>query len=111
MQTRREIDKRYFKKKPWAKYICYISSRCYKKTNKYYKKGIKSHLTVGDLEILWFRDKAYLLKQPSIDRIDNKKHYTFANCQFIELSENRRKDSLAGRPKKIEKLRSGKDET
>ena len=37
---------------------------------------------------LWFRDKAWLLKRPSIDR-KNGGHYIFQNCRFIELSQNK----------------------
>ena len=54
----------------------------------YGKKGIKCLLSLDDLKFLWKRDKAYLMKRPSIDRIDNDGNYTLENCRFIELSEN-----------------------
>ena len=44
-----------------------------------------------DVEKLWFRDKAYNLKQPSMDRRDSDKHYTFNNCRFIEIAKNTRR--------------------
>ena len=58
------------------------------KNRAYLKNKVKNFLTLNDLEYLWFRDKAYLMKQPSIDRIDSSKNYTLKNCRYIELKEN-----------------------
>lgn len=60
------------------------------KTHKNYKhyNNVKNYLTIVDLKFLWARDKAHLLKQPSIDRIDSKGHYTIENCRYIELKQN-----------------------
>jgi hypothetical protein len=78
-----------------AKTLHNINHRCTNPTDKRFKyyggKGIQNHLTLADLQFLWVRDKADQLAQPSIDRIDNSTHYTLANCQFIEMAENRRK--------------------
>ena len=41
-----------------------------------------------DGKFLWNRDKAYLMKKPSIDRINNDGNYTRENCQFIEHGDN-----------------------
>ena len=73
---------------PWIKTLTGIKLRC--KRRKYLKDGIKNYLTLEELKYLWFRDKGYLLKRPSIDRIDNNKDYTFDNCQYIELRANLR---------------------
>ncbi len=40
------------------------------------------------IKSLWFRDKAYLLKEPSIDRLNSSKDYTYGNCRFIEKMVN-----------------------
>ena len=72
-----------------------IKQRCTnsKRDNyKYYgKRGIKCLITEDQIKFLWYRDKAYFMKIPSIDRKDNNGNYTLDNCQFIEQSENTKK--------------------
>lgn len=78
---------------PWKLSLYFIRSRISKSHNshkKYYDKGIKNFLTVNDLKTLWFRDKAYLMKRPSIDRLDSNKHYSIDNCRYLEFHENSR---------------------
>lgn len=74
----------------WERTWRSIESRCKwnKKNKDYYQKGIKNFLTIDDLKFLWFRDKAYEMKRPSIDRIDDTKDYTLDNCRYLELSKN-----------------------
>lgn len=89
-------NQKYHKVKPWMKHLIYARQRCYNINNTHYRyygaKGIKCLLTKEDIEFLWFRDKAYLLKQPSIDRKNLKNNYELKNCQFIEKLENSTKD-------------------
>ena len=54
-------------------------------------RHIRNLITVGQLETLWERDKAWRLKKPSIDRIDSAGDYTFENCRYIEHAENSRR--------------------
>jgi hypothetical protein len=88
-------------KEKYKKYIIntiyyHIKSRCENPRDKAYRwygnKGIKCQITKNELQRLWNRDKAWLLKQASIDRKNVKKNYTFENCQFIEMDINRIKD-------------------
>ena len=75
-------------REPWRKYYKYIRIRCTSKWNRYCNIGIKNYLTVEDVKIMWFRDKAYDMKRPSVDRRDNDKHYIPDNCRFVELRFN-----------------------
>ena len=79
-------------KNPWITHLYDATKRCNNPKNisaKYYfDKGIKCELNKKEIKELWFRDKAYLMKKPSIDRIKSNLNYTFDNCQFIELSKN-----------------------
>lgn len=78
-------------KYPWERVLINIKSRCTNPNNKSYKTYHvrKCLITIEEIKKLWFRDKAYNMKRPSIDRIDNDGHYEFKNCRFIEMEENR----------------------
>jgi hypothetical protein len=80
-------EKRYKDRYPWVKTYRTIGSRC--STHQFYvKQGIRARITVTELKRLWFRDKAYLMKHPTIDRKNRDRDYTFTNCQYIELKDN-----------------------
>lgn len=93
-----QLKKDYYKRNPWLQIYTWINTRCNNKFDKNYKKyglkGIKNYLSKNDIKFLWFRDKAYLMKKPSIDRKDNDGHYELFNCRFIELSLNSKKDKF-----------------
>ena len=76
-------------KMPWIRIWYWINSRCNDPNRKDYKyyggKGIINCLTIEDVKYLWFRDKAYLMIKPSIDRENNDGNYDLGNCQFLEL--------------------------
>lgn len=81
-----------------------IKSRCENPNQpRYYwygGKGIKCFITPEQINFIWHRDQASLLKRPSIDRIDSNDHYTFENCRFIELAENVRRAHKGKKHKK-----------
>lgn len=77
---------------PWTTLWYDINKRCNNPNAHNYKyygnKGVKNLLNKEDIKFLWFRDKAYKMKKPSIDRIDSNKGYYIKNCRFIEMKEN-----------------------
>ncbi|MHA1753200.1 MAG: hypothetical protein ACTSYZ_12625 [Candidatus Helarchaeota archaeon] len=87
---------------PWRAFLQAARSRCECKSNVSYIDygflGIQCLLTEQEIKKLWFRDKAYEMKQPSLDRKDALFHYTYNNCQFIEFTEN------VKRAKKFQKI-------
>lgn len=109
LKNKEKIDnknKKYHRKYPWKRIYNAIKQRCNNPKTINYRwygeKGIENHFkNADDVKYLWFRDKAYLMKKPSIDREDNDGHYCIGNCKFIELSENvikRNRENPPGRP-------------
>jgi len=88
--------KRWRKEHPWISIRADAKNRCTNKNycgyHRYGGRGIKCLITTKEVKRLWFRDKAWLLEKPSIDRKDNNENYTFENCRFIEMPINAGKD-------------------
>jgi len=82
---------------PWESSYYHLVTRCTNVKDKaYYRyggRGIQCLITKDEVKELWFRDKAYLMKKPSIDRKDNDGHYIYENCRFIEQSQNSKNNS------------------
>jgi len=95
--TTKELERtdNYKKQKPWCKTLVSLRGRCNNYNRKDYRfyggRGIKALITLVELEKLWIRDNASLMKRPSIERIDNDGNYTFENCCYIEHNENCKK--------------------
>ena len=82
----------YKKLHPWLCSFVSCGSRCNNRKDaayKYYgKRGIKRLITLKEVEKLWYRDKAYKMKRPCLDRKNPDGNYTVRNCRFIESAEN-----------------------
>lgn len=95
MDKNTEYRNRYKIKYPWMTFLTSARYRCKCKKSNNYKRyggvGIRCLLSKEQIELLWIRDGANHLKEPSLDRKENDKDYTYENCQFIEFAENSRK--------------------
>ncbi len=69
---------------------CY--SRCNYPKNDMYKMygalGIKCLVSWRDVMRVWFRDVAWMMKKPCLDRIDPDGHYTIDNIRFLPEKDN-----------------------
>src|SRR3990167_10397037 len=62
-------EKNWIIRKPWYQSYHSAASRVKYPSHHYYKKHLEFTMTVNDFRYLWFRDKAYKMEKPSIDRI------------------------------------------
>lgn len=89
-------NKKFRKDNPWMESWYKIRQRCNNPNNKDYhrygKRGIESRITKEEIKFLWFRDKAFDMDFPTIDRKDNDGDYELSNCQWLENVENSAKD-------------------
>ena len=97
---------RWIKKNPWVGNYNHAKQRCCNPGSlgfdRYGGRGIKFLMTLKDFGHLWFRDKAFDMKCPSIDRIDNDGHYELSNCQYTERDENSLKSNLGSTKRGVE---------
>lgn len=98
-EMRTAYQYKYLESHPWMRHYC--SSKGSKSRGR-----VSIHTMVAsDFKELWFRDKAFLLRQPSIDRIDPRRGYEKDNCRFIERGENTRRAQLGTqKPQHLRKL-------
>ena len=89
---------------PWLSHYDCARTRCLnpnvKCFHRYGARGIKFLLTQEHVRKLWFRYKAFNLKKPTLDRVNNDGHYQLSNCRFIEKSINSTKGNYEARWKR-----------
>lgn len=70
----------------------WVYSRCHYPTSQswhtYGGRGIECRITWIEIARIWFRDVAWMMKDPHLDRIDPAGHYEWVNCRFIESVDN-----------------------
>lgn len=96
----------YRKKYPW-------SAKWSGAKQRHRKFNYGFSITVSDVKEVWFRDEAWKLKVPSLDRINSKSGYHKDNILFIETLENVRLGAIEKRgiprtSEVIEKIRNTK---
>ncbi len=72
-------------------------------------RGIKHEMTIPELKSIWFRDKAYQMDRPTIDRIDPRSHYTKDNVQFLEFKDNVSKSNKSREREPNGRFKPGRD--
>lgn len=90
-----EYAKSFDEANPWYRNYRAARKRCYPSA-KYGRRGIKFLMTISDFEFLWKRDKAHLMKRPTINRIISHSHYTLKNCEFMEFDLNVKQEKHVG---------------
>jgi hypothetical protein len=82
----------WLRTRPWYTSFANARARCNNTNNPAYKdyggRGIKFLMTLEDFKYLWFRDKAYEMEVPTVDRLDSDSNYELSNCEYVELQEN-----------------------
>lgn len=73
-----------------------------------YYQGIDVLLTPYELAVVWFRDKAWMMQRPHLDRINPDGDYEFGNVRFIEDFENYARRRTNGTPPRLKKRRSNR---
>jgi len=78
-KQRLDKQKDTHKKYPWKRALAGLKQRCNNKNKDCYHRygewGIKCLITKEELKEIWFRDKAWLLKIPTLDRENNNGNY------------------------------------
>ena len=95
LATQRRLAKKYHILYPLRHTFHNIKYRCNTPSCKNYKsyggRGIKCLLSLEDLNFLWKRDRADLMKRPHLHRINSDGNYELSNCVFLTINEHAKK--------------------
>lgn len=102
-------QRKFQTQKPWYSHLMSARQRCRNPNasgfSHYGGRGIRCHLAPNEIQAIWERDKAHLLRSPSLDRIDSDKDYTKDNCRFIEQRDNCAKVAVDARKRRAAELK------
>ena len=80
---------------PWGRAFKNIGYRCNNskdsRFHRYGGRGIRREITTDDLRKSFEQCRAWSMKKPSVDKIDNDKSYTPTNTRWLEFSDNVRR--------------------
>jgi hypothetical protein len=83
---------KYYKDFPWMQTLRAIKQRCNNPKASDYKyyggKGVECLITADELKELWFRDRAFEMTDPTIDRKNSNDNYYVENCRYYERVDN-----------------------
>ena len=84
----KERNSKYKRKKPWMKHLTLAIMRCYyirhKDFDDYGRKGVTCYLTPSQIEKLWYKYEANLMKEPTLRRMHRGGHFLVDNCCFLD---------------------------
>jgi hypothetical protein len=85
----------WYKAHPWVVAFNAAKNRCQNpKIHNYHRyggRGIQLRISKQEVREIWFRDKAWEMNTPTLDRVNNDGNYELSNCRFIPMVENIKK--------------------
>jgi len=91
---KRKINKnnKKYENRPWLYWFDFAKDCCTNPKSIHFRTsgalGIKNKFkNANEVGELYFKDRAYKIKEPYLGRYDMKKDYSFENCRFLEFDK------------------------